>query len=253
MRFRGTDVMTQNQGTLSPIVPPFSMSIWAGSSIATTEQYVFGMFGSGSGNRLHGLVFKGDDSGDPVQCVSRAGASVVRSNSILGYKLNKIHHILGVWTAVNNRLVYLDGVPGTVNTSSINVSSQDMLSVGTDNETGPIFYFTGDAYEAAFWPLALNTRHAKMLASGADPRDIPGLKHFYKLDQPGPRYLDFGFGRLDMTLEFGETQPISSGIPPPQILARERVLPLFAKAAAAAAGGFLPRHPIEPFRPHLTR
>ncbi len=135
---------------------PFTMLAW-GSAVNTTELHVL-MCSSqtSSGDRQAALTLSGDVGGDPARLWVRNGV-FTQSNSQTAYIANTIHCVVGVATSATERLVYLDGVAGTVDTADSPFLSPfiyDETGFGALNDTSKSFT-QATVYIAALWNRAL--------------------------------------------------------------------------------------------------
>jgi len=81
------------------------------------------------------------------------------------------HHAGGVFSAVNSRRAYFNGVGGSVESSSRTPSGLGRTTVGAKNNNGSVIDASGNALiaEAAIWNVALSDEEMALLAKGIAP------------------------------------------------------------------------------------
>jgi len=188
------DVLSQFDSVAAAIVSvPFTFACWIYvDDIAPGSDMAIMSIGDPAVlQHWHQLFF--DDSDDRIGASSRAGgsalAAVSPTNSIL---INKWHHACGVWVATDDRRVYLDGVRGTDQGSTIDPLNLDKTGLGSIMNSTSAAPFSGRIYDAGAWDIALNDAEAKRLANGAHPDEIKRgfLTGYWELKKPGDFVID---------------------------------------------------------------
>ena len=152
--------------------PPFTMACWFRSDDDTKTAVLMSSADSAATNRFHALLMDGTVGGDPLAAwtVYNAGSGWAQSSS--GITTGTWHHACGVWTATNNRAVFLDGANKGTNATDVTATSLDWMSIG-DLWRGfapqNSYYFTGDIAENAVWNVALTDAEVAVLAAGYSP------------------------------------------------------------------------------------
>ncbi len=83
------------------------------------------------------------------------------------------HHIAGVFTSSSFRTCYLDGIPGTVNTTAITVSGVNRTIIGMRIASGSAGAFaSGEVFDAAIWSVVLTAPELTMLSCGVRASEI---------------------------------------------------------------------------------
>jgi len=105
-----------------------------------------------------------------VAAVTASQNTFAIARSAGSYQLNQWQHVTGVFSAVNARRVYLNGVAGTAETTSLSVASVDRMLIGAWERLGGwLAYFGGAVAEAAIWSVALSDSEISQLAGGFSP------------------------------------------------------------------------------------
>lgn len=130
-----------------------------------------------------------DDSGNVAQS---AGGTLV---------VNKWQHVAAVFASTTSRLDYLNGVPGSINTTSITDPTPDFVAVGCRQRSTASQFFSGRIGMVAVWSVALSAAEIAALASGVSPPWVQGanLVHFYPLLGNDSPEIDL-IGAADLTL-----------------------------------------------------
>lgn len=93
-------------------------------------------------------------------------------------------HAAAVFASATSRFAYVNGTPGTENTSNMNKNwTTNGIVIGSnwsDADATPTGRFDGFICEVGIWTAALSSEEIKSLANGANPRRIrPGNLVFY--------------------------------------------------------------------------
>lgn len=146
--------------------PPFTMACWFYSDDLTVAQTLIEVGESIVDNR-HDLILAGTVGGDPLRARSVDDATSGSASSSVGYSANTWQHACGVWSASNNRVVYLNGGNSGSNTTSVVPESLDKTAVG--RRTSGADYMSGRIAEVAIWSAALTAVEVAALARGISP------------------------------------------------------------------------------------
>ncbi|RMF89820.1 MAG: hypothetical protein D6741_17470, partial [Planctomycetota bacterium] len=167
---------------------------------------------------------------------------------------NRWHHVAGVFSSHAARRVYLDGTPGTTETTNLAPSGVDTITAGAWQRLGsPTVFFAGGLAEAAVWTAALNDEDIAALAAGTSPLSVrrDALVAYWPFGGSYPQNdSDVASGRYVLTPIGAPTwiphpPGLASGEPEddvpslPQAVEAGSIGGAFV-AGAAAAGPFLP-------------
>lgn len=167
--FSGSQYYRRDQTLVTAV--PFTMHCLAWPDVVNTEQHMMSI-NDNNGIELHNLGFgvpsqnarPGASSYDSGWAASRWGINITAGSW---------YAIGGVWSASNNRLIYLDGVAGTANTTTKNPSGIDNLTIGSQWFSGSVQNeFNGKLAECAIWDAALTAGEMKALGQHVSPRLI---------------------------------------------------------------------------------
>jgi len=84
------------------------------------------------------------------------------------------HHFLAVHASATSRILYLDGVADTEDTTSCSPTGLDRLTIGTTADSTPFGYLNGRAAQCGVWNIALTEDDAVSLAAGVLPPRVRG-------------------------------------------------------------------------------
>jgi hypothetical protein len=160
--FDGTNDFVALQKTVFEL--PFSVSIWFMSRSVTTVQTLFGLGSSASANPLFQVALRGDLAGDPVAATMRG--SNVNINTFArcdGYLVNTWHHVVAVFSRTSLRQIWLDGVEGTADTTTYDVQTLNLSTIGALRRTTTSQYLNGQIAECVQWSRAIGGAEVRSL------------------------------------------------------------------------------------------
>ena len=111
-----------------------------------------------------------------------ASNNATQSNSTkTAWVVNTWHHAAAVFASTTSRTIYLDGVAGTTDTTSIAAATPGETGIGFYNpSTGNAQFMSGLIGEAAVWSASLDQGEITALAAGMSPRMVrPGALAAY--------------------------------------------------------------------------
>lgn len=148
---------------------PLTMAAWVYPQRNTAYEEVLALARSTDNNTGWFLQLRGPD-GRRVAAVSAAQNTYAIARSAGSFSLNQWQHVAGVFNASNARRVYLNGVPGSPDTTPINVPSVDRMLIGAwEYFGGRSAYLAGAVAEAAIWSVSLTDAEIAQLAAGYSP------------------------------------------------------------------------------------
>lgn len=165
------DAATQDIEIASAILTavPISMSAWFNSDDIGAHQVLIGLTDFSVVTQYILLIAAGLTGGDPVQAIKEGAGSVTASTST-GFSANTWHHAAGVFAAVADTRVYIDG--GSKGTSAVasTPSGLDTTTLGSlRRSAGSLWHMSGRIAEAAIWNIALSDAEVAVLAEGYSP------------------------------------------------------------------------------------
>jgi hypothetical protein len=133
---------------------PFSVSLWAYCRQNTLNQSVFGIGNASTDVPLFSIQFRGNIAGDPVIAQMRGIDDLITSfaTSNGGYSINTWHHILAIFRSTTYRQIYLDGVPGTADTTAHTAEVLNRMAIGSLPRTTSILFFNGLVDDVRIFP-----------------------------------------------------------------------------------------------------
>jgi len=144
---------------------PLTMAAWFNSNDTGTEQTVISI-GQAA---LHDYFALRLMSWGPIRAITFNGAATGAATSTANYSANTWHHICGVFTAEDNRAVFLNGGNKGTNTTNVAIDTIDNTAIGRAAHSNKTWYMSGMVAEAAIWNAALTDGEAAILATGASP------------------------------------------------------------------------------------
>lgn len=152
-------------GASAPVATyPFTMACWFKTASSSSQLLMsIGVSGQSRFHRL--LVFT---SGSLQIFGDSFNTAYGASNSGTGspVALNTWTHAAVVHTSATSRLVYKDGVAGTLNTTSVSFPAVNSLVIGANYDPSLTGYFNGDIAEAGVWNAGLSADEIASLAKG---------------------------------------------------------------------------------------
>jgi len=145
--------------TLPVTTTPFTICGWGKSGDDTVTQG-FVTIGRTATEEYCGIRFRGNISGDPIYASCIVGGSTTGAAiSTTGYVAGQWHLVCGIFASTTSRTVYLDGGSSATETTSVDPTSENILTIGrTSNSSVPTF--SGDIAEVTIWDVALTASDA---------------------------------------------------------------------------------------------
>jgi len=168
--FDGTTDYFVNTSNLIVTGVPFSMTGWYRTTSDSTTQSVCNVADFAGGSNQMGLDLSGTESGDPVRAYSQAGSFA--ASSLQGYTINTWEHIAGVWASATSRVVSLNGVGGTPNTTNLTPAGLDNTSVGMKRDDSADGDFSGRLADVRVYNRALSDAEVAALYAPATRWDL---------------------------------------------------------------------------------
>jgi hypothetical protein len=168
------------EATSTPVTAePFTMVCWFNPTNVSTDGAIMAIGNSAGTNRFQ-MNMNGATGGDTI-AISSVGASTATSSSTNLFTANTWHHAAAVCASSASRTIYLNGVQGTPNTTSITVAGVNNIMVGARWSGGVRGFFANvKTAEVAIWNIALTTDEILSLSKGFAPYLIrPSNLKFY--------------------------------------------------------------------------
>lgn len=148
---------------------PLTLAAWVYPQRNTAYEEVLALARSSDNSTGWFLQIRGPE-GMCVAAVTASQNTFAIARSTGSYALNQWQHVAGVFSGSNARRVYLNGVPGALNTTVLNVASVDRMLIGAWERLGGwLAYFGGGVAEAAIWQVPLGDSELAQLAAGYSP------------------------------------------------------------------------------------
>ena len=110
-------------------------------------------------------------SGGFINAITSDGTTTATASQS-GRVAGQWNHAAGVFSANNNRIAYVNGVGGTSNTTTVNVSAINTLLISAVYNTTLQNYYAGQIAEVGVWNAALTAAEIASLAKGMTPDKI---------------------------------------------------------------------------------
>lgn len=171
-----------SNASFAAITLPVTLSCWMRPDLTGTSRYSFSL----SRASLASSIGLGQDATNYLCAIHNYGPT----NGISQYTTSTLtvgtwYHVLGIFTSGTSRTVYVDGVAGTTNTTTVTVAAGfDRPTVGCRNRnTSYDSFFDGKVAECAVWNVSLTTDEIISLSKGFKPTLIrpQSLKYYAPL------------------------------------------------------------------------
>jgi hypothetical protein len=155
------------------------------------------------------------ETDNTIKCRARTTSNAEAISSATITDTSSWHLIVGVFSGIANRTIYVDGNTGVNNTTSRDpVNTTNMFSIGATNETGIGAEFQGlIAYPTVWNNKALSSGDRDTLwngGAGADPRSVSGATAMWLLDGSATELDQVGSFNLTPTgTTFSSDEPFS--------------------------------------------
>jgi len=188
----GADYLTSTSAS-TVTGPPLTLACWVNPSTLTGHDACIAVGSSGS-NEAYALNLRATYKKVTMESRDSSGGSIAQAAD--DYRADAWQHVAGVCTSSVSRQAFLDGVGGTVSTTSRTPSSVDRIRIG---EWSAVWSrpFDGMIAECAIWNVALSDGDIQAMASGLTPTLIrpDSLVSYYPLVR---NYID-EFGNNEVT------------------------------------------------------
>lgn len=135
---------------------PFSMVAWGNPDDVSNAYNLVWVGDKDTTNDMQGLDMAGQAASDPVRAYSFDDVTPgFKSSNKTSFTAN-FHHVAGVWATSSSRIVYLDGVAGTEETTTVTPDNEDRTAIGAFRDSTDLGYMKGDIDEVGIFDLALD-------------------------------------------------------------------------------------------------
>ncbi len=148
---------------------PISMACWFNTDITNADETLISIGRSGSANNFISLRLS--QATDQVQIFVQNSGGSNNALSTGTYKANRWHHA-GCRGSLTSRFAYIDGEPGTENTSSRAYPTVNITSIGSRYNSTAGNFMSGMIALPAIWNIELTHADFALLATGVDPRTV---------------------------------------------------------------------------------
>jgi hypothetical protein len=136
---------------LSITAYPFTIEAWV-KTTATAE----GVVGSFVVNTANNQMFALRVSASGIAYTFARNTSGVLAESTTAVNDGNWHHIVAVFAASNDRIIYVDGAAEDTHAANVTLPAINRFSIGRLGDTSPGAYFTGTVDEVAVYDTALS-------------------------------------------------------------------------------------------------
>jgi len=146
---------------------PFTLACWFRADNTNSDQGLISLADKDVNNQFFFLRLDGIT---PV-LTARAGSGGTTGTAQTSTQAsaNTWHHGVAVFSAANDRAVYLDGAGKGTNTTSVTPTGIDQTAVGVLTRLTPVSFMLGRIAEAAIWNVALSDDDVASLSKGFSP------------------------------------------------------------------------------------
>lgn len=220
---------------VSVTAAPVTLAGWIRPANLTANMNIVNV-GVGN-NQYFALAFDGANAyalGDNVAIfdvnAGGGGNAIVASPAVRPADAARWIHCAGVARSSSSRLAYLNGHPGSVETSSVTPAGINRINIGAYDDTNTRFSpLNGAIGEVAIWNIDLSTGEIQRLAAGEPPSNVRprNLVCYWDL-----RSTDLRSYRRNFLLTINGAMPLLAQNPP-IVIPRRRLVVM----PAAAPGG----------------
>lgn len=166
LRFQSASSQYAEVNTIPVSGPPVSISCWVKFASVGAGQQLVCLVASGNDANWHSLVLTGSSTAAVQSNGGSFGQSVHGTTLVAG----KWYFLVGVWSSTTNRLVYVNGVPSTADTTSSTPAGLNRLAIGGLRRATPVEFLNGQLKDIRIYNRALS--QAEVLAIYNNPDDI---------------------------------------------------------------------------------
>lgn len=196
---------------------PLTIAGWINPDTLTGNRAVCSIGRNNTTGEMLALLLYGG-GGSALSANSQSGGSSA-SGTTTGITVSVWNHVAGVWASTTSRTAYINGTPGTADTTSISVpsASGQRATMGATTESSPGSICDGKVAYLGVWSAALTDAEIAALARGLHPRCVrpASLRVVYGMDRDdivtGTSVRDLGSNGYPLTitasLAFSAVQP----------------------------------------------
>lgn len=153
----------------SPIAgEPFTLACWFYTDDITISQVLVSV-GELAATDYHSIDIRGTEVNDPLAAKSYDGTLSSYARSTTSVTANTWHHALAIFTAWNDRTIYLDGGGRGDNAGTRTIGGTGAMAIGVSADSTPFGHTSGRIAEVAVWTAALTGTDALILAANYSP------------------------------------------------------------------------------------
>jgi hypothetical protein len=162
--FDGSDDVVR-VSTTAPTFP-FTLSGWFKTTSDTLNQFPFVFCRSGSDDGHFAIRFAGNVAGDPITCRHEgdSGGTVGEATGA-AFTNNTWIHVAAVFRSSTYRQIWVNGIEGTANTTSVTTPTINRLAIGRFDRLNPAVPFQGTIDDCRVYSRELTPPEIRLLAS----------------------------------------------------------------------------------------
>jgi hypothetical protein len=144
---------------------PMTWCCWFQTDDVTDDGTLLWMGDKDAEDQYWFIQVRGTVSGDPLDLnASDGGGQTITTTT--GVSANTWHHVAAVFTASDDRDIYLDAAGKASGTADHAPSGVDRFSIGVLDRASPVSYHTGLIAEVSVWNVALTLAEITWLSKG---------------------------------------------------------------------------------------
>lgn len=148
---------------------PISMACWFNTDDLTITEEAICIADTAADNNYFSLRLSGTAGGDPISAVTSADAGAAQADTTAGFLANAWYHGCAVFSAIDNRDVYIDGGNSGNEGTGRTPAGLDNTAIGALVRTGVAVPMSGRIAEVGIWNIALTAAEIAVLAAGYSP------------------------------------------------------------------------------------
>ena len=171
--------------------PPVTMSLWSKSDANDTSQVAMGLFDLSATNMMHRILIGNTGVSNIVRAQSVDGGGSGVADSTTEVTVNSWAHVCAIFGATNSRSIFLDGTDKQTETTNVDPTGIDRITIGRSGDFTPGSPFSGKIDLPMIWNRALTDdevewifreptamfqqNRVRRFSVGAPPASSPGV------------------------------------------------------------------------------
>ena len=135
LAYGGTD--EYSTAPIPGLLNVFTVFAKAKANDVTNALYILSINDSSDTDRQYALIFQGNVAGDPIRFRERYDGPFYNGSSVQSYQADTWYSITGIRSSPTSRTVYVDGITGSTDTTSLSHPDIDTVDIGRLGDSTP--------------------------------------------------------------------------------------------------------------------